>query len=65
MHIDGDVLARVLKLRDGAKTLKAHVRELAERRDEVGLWLAAHLDEELGEIEELVALLPRLLENWL
>ncbi|WPG97379.1 Hypothetical protein R9X50_00015400 [Acrodontium crateriforme] len=64
MHVDGDVLARVLQ-HGGLEALKAQIWKLAESTEAVGIWIANHLDEELKQIDELVAILPSLLDGWL
>lgn len=64
MHIDGDVLARILE-HDGAQTLRQLIRETANRADRVGAWVREHLDEELGAVDDMMDILKRLLEGWI
>ena len=64
MHIDGDVLARLLK-RGGAETLREVIREMAVRQDRVGQWIAAHLEDEIEAVEGVVEEMRVLLESWI
>ena len=63
-HIDGDVLARILR-HNGAATLDRVIRDAADRNDRVGLWVRTHLDEELGAVDEIIDILRGLLDCWL
>lgn len=64
MHVDGDILERVLAA-DGVNVLKQVIIEAADRDDRVGLWIRAHLDQELDAAVEVVRVLRGLLESWL
>jgi len=63
-HINGDVLARVLQP-DGVENLKAALRALAERGDQIGEWVEEHLDEELAEVEGIVGEVRMLTTMWM
>ena len=63
-HIDGDVLSRMLKKGD-TEVLRWAVSEVAEKDDRAGVWMRAHLEEELGAVDETVELVKRLLDCWM
>ena len=63
-HIDGDVLARVLQP-GGAEKLRAALRTLAEREDQIGEWVEEHLDEQLEEVEGIVEEVESLTRMWM
>nr|POE94489.1 hypothetical protein CFP56_16729 [Quercus suber] len=71
MHVDGDVLARLVKGDWRAKVagLKEFMRELAAegegRGDRAGMWLAGHVEEEVAALDDLVGILRRLGERWI
>lgn len=66
LHIDGDILARILGVGGGGvETLKTVIRKAAGRKDRVGEWLTEHLDEELNAVEEVVEILTRVLDCWI
>ncbi|KAK5116564.1 hypothetical protein LTR85_009189 [Meristemomyces frigidus] len=64
MHIDGDVLARVLK-RGGAGMLRQIIEQAAERDDRVGEWVRQHLDAELAVVDEMVEMLRVAIDRWI
>jgi len=61
MHIDGDVLARLLQ-RDGAEKLRRVIQHLSTKDDNSGMWMKAHIEQELGAVDGLLAALRQLLE---
>lgn len=63
-HIDGNVLARLLQ-RGGGATLKHIMREIANRDDHIGEWMAQHLEEEMAMADQAMAQLKLLLERWI
>ncbi|KAK1079824.1 hypothetical protein LTR33_006069, partial [Friedmanniomyces endolithicus] len=63
-HIDGDVLARLLRP-GGAEALRRAIRRLAEREINAGTWTREHLDEELGAVDEGIGMLRVLLDRWM
>lgn len=64
MHIDGDVLGRLLQA-GGAEMLRTSMRDLVKRReDRAGAWLAAHLEEELAAVDGMVEIVRRLADRW-
>lgn len=62
--VDGDVIGRVLE-KGGRACLERLVREAAERADVVGEWMRAHLEEELGAVEEVVGIVEAIVHGWL
>ena len=64
LHIDGDVLARVL-VPGGIRMLSRALEDLAERDDRVGEWVAENLEREMGLVEGLVEEVRVLLELWM
>ncbi|TKA24858.1 hypothetical protein B0A50_06587 [Salinomyces thailandicus] len=64
MHIDGDVLARVLE-KGGDEVLRRVLVAVAERDDRVGVWVQAHLREELEAVEGVVGVLRVVLDRWI
>ncbi|GAB7359064.1 hypothetical protein MBLNU230_g5136t1 [Neophaeotheca triangularis] len=64
MHIDGDILGRVL-VEGGGEALRAVLKRIANEEDAVGEWVRARLEQELDAIEGLVGVLGGLLESWL
>ena len=63
MHIDGDIVSRILSKR-GSEALKDVIRQLADKRDIIGSWIRGHLDQELEAVDEMVEVVRRL-EEWL
>lgn len=63
-HVDGDVLARVLQP-GGVERLKGALREMADRQDRVGLWVARHLDGEVEAVEGVVEEVRVLVNMWM
>jgi hypothetical protein len=63
-HIDGDVIARILQP-GGAVKLRAALRSLAERDDQVGEWVGEHLEEELAEVDGIVVEVRTLATMWM
>lgn len=69
MHINGDVLARVIRP-GGVDAVKSVLRELATKDMEedgssaVAEWVSMHLDEELTAVDEIVDVV-RELDEWL
>ncbi|QIX00404.1 hypothetical protein AMS68_005921 [Peltaster fructicola] len=63
MHIDGDVLARLLD-RGGALALRGMIEKVAKRQDHVGEWVRSHLELELAAVESCVAEASILLNSW-
>jgi hypothetical protein len=64
-HIDGDVLGRLLKQKDPEGTLKNILTEVASRDDRAGEWVRTHLQEEMAYVEDAVAALRRVLDDWM
>lgn len=64
-HINGDVLARVLKRSDAVDALSKIITHAAQRDDRAGKWLKDHLEEELEAVEDFIQMLSRLLDCWL
>lgn len=65
MHIDGDVLARVLESPGAVKEVRNVMTMLASETERpVGRWMMEHLDEEMEALEEVVGLVRRL-EGWM
>ena len=64
-HINGDVLARVLKRSDAVDALSKIIKHAAQRDDRAGRWLRDHLEEELEAVEDFIQMLSRLLDCWL
>ncbi|KAK4506147.1 hypothetical protein PRZ48_004112 [Zasmidium cellare] len=65
LHIDGDVLARVLERKDGIQEVRNVMTMLAsETEHAVGRWMMEHLDEEMEALGEVVGLV-RGLEGWI
>ena len=64
MHIDGDILARLLEC-EGAGTLRRLIRQAAERDDGVGEWIREHLESELAAVEGMIEILIPLLDRWI
>jgi hypothetical protein len=63
-HIDGDVLARVLEP-GGVENLRNSLRTSAQRDDQIGEWLAEHLDEQLEGVEGIVGEVRTLATMWM
>ena len=63
-HIDGDILARVLQP-GGTENLRAALRTLAERGDQIGEWVEQHLEEQLAEVEGIVGEVRTLATMWM
>ncbi|KAK1062122.1 hypothetical protein LTR74_010555 [Friedmanniomyces endolithicus] len=63
-HIDGDVLARLLRP-GGAENLRSAICGLAEREINAGTWTREHLEEELGAVGEVIEMLRVLLDRWM
>ncbi|PPJ55649.1 hypothetical protein CBER1_09544 [Cercospora berteroae] len=63
MHIDGDVLKRVL-CEGGVEEVRRLMRLLAEEDVNVGSWMAEHLEDELAALVVVVGLV-RKIEAWL
>lgn len=63
-HVDGDVLARVLR-KGGVACVRRLVRVAAEREDAVGEWMRAHLEGELEAVEEMVGIVEGVVDGWL
>jgi hypothetical protein len=64
LHIDGDVLARVLEP-GGAGKLTEALENLAEREDRIGEWVGEHLEREKGLVEGIVEEVRVLLGMWM
>jgi len=64
LHVDGDVLARVLEP-GGVQKLSDALENLAERDDRVGDWVEEHLERELGLVEGMVEEVRALLGMWM
>jgi hypothetical protein len=64
-HIDGDMLARLLKMGDPIGVLKHILTEVAARDDHAGEWMRAHLEKEMASVEETVATLRRVMDCWM
>ena len=64
-HVDGDVLARLLKVGDPVGVLTRILREVAARDDRAGEWMRKHLEEEIASVEETVAMLKRVMDCWM
>lgn len=64
MHIDGDILGRVLEKR-GVEEVKSMMGKMAvEAENAVGRWMAQHLDEEMAALEEVVGIVKEL-QRWM
>lgn len=63
MHIDGDILARIFQ-KGGVEAVRTSMRDFAAREGNAGSWLAAHLEEELHALDEVVDLVKKL-DAWL
>ena len=63
-HIDGDILSRILQP-GGADNLRAALRTLAERGDQIGEWVEEHLDEQLAEVDGIVDEVRTLATMWM
>ncbi|KAF2161159.1 hypothetical protein M409DRAFT_28487 [Zasmidium cellare ATCC 36951] len=64
LHIDGDVLSRVLESRYGIQEVRNVMTVLAsETEHAVGKWMMEHLDEEMEALEEVVGVV-RGLDGW-
>jgi len=64
MHIDGDVLVRLLE-KGGTERLKEVVREQAQRQDRIGEWLTDNLEDELEAVEGVIEEVELLLGSWM
>ena len=64
LHIDGDVLARVL-VPGGVRKLSEALENLAEREDRIGEWVEEHLERELELVEGIVGDVRALLGTWM
>jgi hypothetical protein len=64
LHVDGDVLARVLEP-CGVRKLEEALENLAERDDRIGEWVEEHLERELGLVEGIVEEVRVLLGMWM
>ncbi|USW53345.1 Putative galactose oxidase/kelch, beta-propeller [Septoria linicola] len=63
MHIDGDVLSRVLQ-NGGVDEIKRLMQMLAEEDANVGSWMTEHIEEELEALETVVEMV-RKIDAWL
>lgn len=63
MHIDGDILLRLLH-RGGADILRQMLQEEATRRDRLADWVRANLESQLGMVEALIQEVKRTLDRW-
>jgi hypothetical protein len=63
LHIDGDVLARVLEP-GGVQKLSEALKNLAEREDRIGEWVEEHLERELELVGGIVEEVRVLLGMW-
>ncbi|KAF2765391.1 hypothetical protein EJ03DRAFT_354912 [Teratosphaeria nubilosa] len=63
-HINGDILVRLLE-RGGSEKLKRMIIEAAERSDRAGEWIADHMEDELGAVDEIIDILGSLLDCWI
>ncbi|KAF2207618.1 hypothetical protein CERZMDRAFT_102299 [Cercospora zeae-maydis SCOH1-5] len=63
MHVDGDVLNRVLD-EGGVGEVRSLMQMLAEEKVNVGSWMAEHLEEELAALDGIVELV-RSIDAWL
>jgi hypothetical protein len=63
MHIDGDVISRVLRP-GGAEAIRRVIDALSLVPDAIGLWLSQHKEEELVAIDSLIRLV-RQFEAWI
>jgi hypothetical protein len=63
MHIDGDVIARILRP-GGRDAIFRMIDKLADTPDAIGLWLSQHKEEELVSIEHLIRIVKQL-EDWI
>jgi hypothetical protein len=64
LHVDGDVLARVLEP-GGVRKLSEALENLAERDDRIGEWVEEHLERELELVEGIVEEVRTLLGMWM
>lgn len=64
MHIDGDVLGRLLE-KGRAEALRKVIQEQALRQDRVGTWLTENLEDELEAVEDVIEEVEALLGAWL
>jgi hypothetical protein len=58
MHIDGDVLARILRP-GGRNAICRVIDNLSETPDAIGLWLSQHKEEELASVEQLIRIVAQ------
>ena len=63
MHINGDVLARVLQ-KGGAEAVRSSMKAFAQEKVSIGSWLAKNIEDELEALDEVVALV-RKFDAWL
>ncbi|CAK3811385.1 Hypothetical predicted protein [Lecanosticta acicola] len=63
MHIDGDVLTRVLE-KNGVEAVKRVMSKLVELDNATGAWMREHVDEELEALDELLGLVQHL-DAWM
>ena len=64
-HVDGDILARLLKDGDPAETLREVMRKVGARDNRAGEWMRAHMEEEMASVYEMVATLRRAMDCWM
>jgi hypothetical protein len=63
MHIDGDVIARVLRP-GGRDAICRVIDNLADGADAIGLWLSQHKEEELASLDHLIRIVKQF-EAWI
>jgi hypothetical protein len=63
MHIDGDVIARILRP-GGRDAIYRVIDNLANTPDAIGLWLSQHKEEELASLENLIQIVKQF-EDWI
>lgn len=65
LHIDGDLLGRLLKQKDPADTLRDILKAVSSRNDRVGEWVRMHFEQEMANVDEAIALLRHVLDDWM
>ncbi|KAI7144386.1 hypothetical protein KC319_g16461 [Hortaea werneckii] len=64
MHINGDVLARLLE-KGGEGLLREILSKMARKDDRVGAWVKANLEAELAAVDDVMVLVRKILDRWL
>ncbi|SMR62728.1 unnamed protein product [Zymoseptoria tritici ST99CH_3D1] len=62
MHVDGDVLGRVLR-KGGVEAVRKVLEDVSVKEDAVGGWVRTNLEREMENLEEIVELV-RKLQGW-